>query len=429
MSFGTPNVTARTVTARAVFKLTAKSGSGFKDYSLYGDLELNGTDYWNPFSALYTCYAQTITLADQTITLSYPDSGTGPSFNARAYVEMRTSTLAFSLPAMTINKTESAPNIAASAVTYTISYNSNGGSVSPSSQVYTVGGTSLTTPTPTRSGYEFTGWYSAASGGSYIVGSGSSYAPSSSTTLYAQWLQSFTVSFNYGIGSGSISSRSGSSITLPSATPPTNYSFSGWYTASSGGSLAGSANSSYTPTASITLYARYLLTTVTPEFTDQTLSSTAFLNMPYETTAVNDKTIFATNTKTYAIIAPSPVVSGYTNGLPPGMTISTVTGTGTISGSPTKLGNYAFRVEATSTTDTKVNSSNILISVYPPIKRALDSSSMTQVVTMKRFIGIGQTTTNAQNQTISADANGFVDVSRIKKYNSVTNQWEDVSNI
>ena len=70
---------------------------------------------------------------------------------------------------------------------YTVTWNANGGSVSPSSSQQTSVGGSITAPTPTLSGYTFNGWYSAASGGSLIVSGGGSYTPTSDITLYAQW--------------------------------------------------------------------------------------------------------------------------------------------------------------------------------------------------------------------------------------------------
>lgn len=47
----------------------------------------------------------------------------------------------------------------------TLSYNANGGSVSPGSKTCSIGGTYGTLPTPTRTGYSFSGWYTSASGG------------------------------------------------------------------------------------------------------------------------------------------------------------------------------------------------------------------------------------------------------------------------
>lgn len=46
---------------------------------------------------------------------------------------------------------------------------------------------SVTLPTPTRVGYTFTGWYTAASGGTKVGDAGAIYTPTASSTLYAQW--------------------------------------------------------------------------------------------------------------------------------------------------------------------------------------------------------------------------------------------------
>ena len=76
-------------------------------------------------------------------------------------------------------------------IQYTVSWNANGGSVSPSSNTVN-SGSSVSAPSPTRSGYTFNGWYNSPSGGSFIVGAGSAYTPSASITLYAQWTIVFT---------------------------------------------------------------------------------------------------------------------------------------------------------------------------------------------------------------------------------------------
>ena len=46
---------------------------------------------------------------------------------------------------------------------------------------------SVTLPTPTRSGYSFDGWYTAASGGTKVGNGGASYTPTGNVTLYAHW--------------------------------------------------------------------------------------------------------------------------------------------------------------------------------------------------------------------------------------------------
>ena len=73
------------------------------------------------------------------------------------------------------------------AIEYTVTYNANGGSCGTASATYQ--GTELSLPTATRTGYEFCGWYTAASGGTKIGGAGAVYTPSSNITLYAQWSQ------------------------------------------------------------------------------------------------------------------------------------------------------------------------------------------------------------------------------------------------
>ncbi len=68
-----------------------------------------------------------------------------------------------------------------------------------------------------------------------------------------------TVTFNANGGSCSVQSSDvakGSSLTLPSASKQ-YCTFSGWYTAQSGGTRVGGAGESYTPSGNITLYAQY----------------------------------------------------------------------------------------------------------------------------------------------------------------------------
>lgn len=81
-------------------------------------------------------------------------------------------------------------------VNYTVTWNANGGSVSPSSTTVS-SGSQIQAPTPTRSGYTFNGWYDSSSGGNYVVGAGGNYIVNSSVTLYAQWtiVQACTCSY------------------------------------------------------------------------------------------------------------------------------------------------------------------------------------------------------------------------------------------
>lgn len=71
---------------------------------------------------------------------------------------------------------------------FTLTYNANGGSVSPASKELTFGDSYGTLPTPKRDYYTFLGWYTAASGGTQVS---ASTTPTSATdvTIYAQWKQ------------------------------------------------------------------------------------------------------------------------------------------------------------------------------------------------------------------------------------------------
>lgn len=70
--------------------------------------------------------------------------------------------------------------------TYTVTYDANGGVVSPASDSYT--NTPINLPTPTIEGcYLFDGWYTAKTGGTKVQ---SPYTPTANITLYAQWTAS-----------------------------------------------------------------------------------------------------------------------------------------------------------------------------------------------------------------------------------------------
>lgn len=70
--------------------------------------------------------------------------------------------------------------------TYTVSFDANGGTVGVGSMTVTAGGTYGDLPTPTRTGYSFQGWYTAASGGTRKR-KGDKLASENNHTLYAHW--------------------------------------------------------------------------------------------------------------------------------------------------------------------------------------------------------------------------------------------------
>ncbi|MDD4210980.1 MAG: InlB B-repeat-containing protein [Clostridia bacterium] len=109
---------------------------------------------------------------------------------------------------------------------YTIAFNSNGGStVSPITQDF---GTSVSEPTPTRTGHTFNGWYSDA-------GLTNSYTfttmPSQNITVYAKWtINSYTITFDSAGGSAvaPITQNYGTSVSQPTNPAKAGYSFDKW---------------------------------------------------------------------------------------------------------------------------------------------------------------------------------------------------------
>ena len=197
---------------------------------------------------------------------------------------------------------------------FTVTYNANGGTVSTSSKTvsqtftnwntaangsgtaYNAGATYSANanvtlyaqyanpsigslPTPTRSGYGFDGWYTAANGGTKIT---DSTKVTANTTVYAHWkANAYTVSYNVNGGTGSIASQTkthGTNLTLTTAKPTgksftvtynanggtvstssktVSQSFTNWNTAANGSGTAYNAGATYSANANVTLYAQY----------------------------------------------------------------------------------------------------------------------------------------------------------------------------
>ena len=78
---------------------------------------------------------------------------------------------------------------------FTVSYNANGGSGAPSAQekCYDITLT-LSSTQPTRDGYTFAGWNTAADGNGTPYAAGATYSANADVTLYAQWTCNTTTS-------------------------------------------------------------------------------------------------------------------------------------------------------------------------------------------------------------------------------------------
>jgi len=108
---------------------------------------------------------------------------------------------------------------AAQGATYTITFNPNGGTVSQPSATTDTNSKLTTLPTPTRRGYAFSGWFTAASGGTKIT---TTTIFSGNDTIYAQWTAN---GGNTGGGPATPSTPSkntvgGSDVTTPAGKDP-----------------------------------------------------------------------------------------------------------------------------------------------------------------------------------------------------------------
>lgn len=87
-------------------------------------------------------------------------------------------------------KTEAAATLYAiwKANTYAVTFNANGGSGAPAAQTQTHGvALTLSSTRPTRVGYTFLGWNTAADGSGTSYAAGGTYDDNAAVTLYAQW--------------------------------------------------------------------------------------------------------------------------------------------------------------------------------------------------------------------------------------------------
>ena len=179
---------------------------------------------------------------------------------------------------------------------YKITFDANGGTLTAESSkdvAYTKSYGTL--PEPTREGYGFAGWYTEKYNGNRIDSSSILDTPEAKT-LYAHWeAKSYTVTFD---GNGGTPSYTNKTVVYDSnygSLPIANrygYTFTGWYTAASGGTQVTSATK-VTITSNQTLYAHWTATTytITYNLDGGTVSSNpSTYNINTETITLNNPT-------------------------------------------------------------------------------------------------------------------------------------------
>ena len=227
---------------------TSTGGSGTQIINASGSIVGANT----AFTANTTLYAKW-TANSYTITLNNQSATTAGTASV-------TATYGSAMPSITVPKRE-----------YTITYNYNGSGASNTTakSTYTFGGyytatsgggtqylkadgtsaknsdftaattlyakwtsAAVTLPTPTRTGYTFSGWYDAATDGTKIGNGGASYTPTANKTLYAHWAKN-TYKININKNGSACTDCSGYTIHLSTSTSSDTSSYSGTTTTSS----------------------------------------------------------------------------------------------------------------------------------------------------------------------------------------------------
>lgn len=152
---------------------------------------------------------------------------------------------------------------------YLVTFDPNGGRVSPASTAVTIGKKYGPLPTPTRTGYSFDGWYTKEIGGTKVTET-TTVGTNPPATLYAHWTaKKYLVTLNANGGkidttSGQVSTKSytatyGSKYNfLPRPIRTGGYNFDGWYTDQTNGTKVDS-DTTVTTTKDHILYAHWSL--------------------------------------------------------------------------------------------------------------------------------------------------------------------------
>ena len=122
--------------------------------------------------------------------------------------------------------------------TYTVTFNAQGGTVSPDSKSVTYDATYGTLPTPTRTGYTFDGWFTEPGTSGTQITVSTTVHITADQTLHAHWTaNSYTVTLDANGGTGGTASVSATyDSAMPSATAPSKegYTFGGYFTEANG---------------------------------------------------------------------------------------------------------------------------------------------------------------------------------------------------
>ena len=166
LSVGSPSVSRSGQNVTVSFSISTGSGGEY-----YHQVKVNGTT-WKTSAANGTISGT------YSVTFAAPSSGSR-TYSVSLYIQW-TKGSTFQL-----SDTDSV-TASYSAATFTVTFNANGGTTPTASKTVTYGSAYGTLPTPVRDGYAFTGWFTAADGGSEVKAT-DTVAITSNQTLYAHW--------------------------------------------------------------------------------------------------------------------------------------------------------------------------------------------------------------------------------------------------
>ncbi|MCL1885590.1 MAG: InlB B-repeat-containing protein, partial [Dehalococcoidia bacterium] len=290
---GTPSPTSKTVTFDAPYgdlaniSLTGYKFDGWYTAATGGDLVTEGTIVTNAEN--HTLYAHWSVIGDITVTFNKNTTGvvTGPdpaskmvtfgvAYGSLASISRIGYTFGgwFTDAACTTGNeiTSASPVTNASAHTLyakwtaksgiVVTFDSNGGNTpSPASKTVTFDADYGSLATISRTGYNFDGWYTAATGGS-LVTSTTKVSNPDNHTLYAHWTAKNDIVVSFDSNGGDGPTPTAKSVTFDSLygtlanVSRYGYNFTGWYTAASGGSLVDDTTTVTNPD-NHTLYAHW----------------------------------------------------------------------------------------------------------------------------------------------------------------------------
>jgi uncharacterized repeat protein (TIGR02543 family) len=153
-----------------------------------------------------------------------------------------------------------------SAATYTVTYDAEGGAVSPPNKIVTYNAAYGTLDIPTRNGYTFAGWWTGDNGTGTQVTQMTTVSNTANHTIYAKWTaNTYTVTYD---AQGGTVSPANKSVTFGAAygalaSPARNgYAFAGWWTGLNGSGSKLSSATIVSNAANHSIYAKWVVSAV-----------------------------------------------------------------------------------------------------------------------------------------------------------------------